>query len=280
MFGGQRNVTSGEREGTGEAALGGDLPVLVADAVTVQFGGLRALSEVSLEATSGEVTGLIGPNGAGKTTFFNVLSGLVAPTSGRVWLGRDELFRLPPWERARRGLGRTYQTPKLMPARSALENVEVGLFATERSNPLADLVRWPGLDSARRRSRAHARDVLARVDGTVAPTAPVATLTLAQRRAVEIARALCSSPRLLLLDEPFGGFHVEERERMAELIQSLCEDGLSMLLIEHDMAMVGRLCTAVYVLNFGQLLAAGTPREVAGNPAVVQAYLGEDSAVA
>jgi branched-chain amino acid transport system ATP-binding protein len=273
-------VTLDGREDAGQAPSGAEPPILVASAVTVQFGGLRALSEVSLEAAGGEVTGLIGPNGAGKTTFFNVLSGLIPPTAGRIRLGGDELFRLPPWERARRGLGRTYQTPKLMPARSALENVEVGLFATERSNPIADLLRWPALDSSRRRSRAHARDVLQRVDETVPPNAPVAGLTLAQRRAVEIARALCSSPRLLLLDEPFGGFHVEERERMAELIQSLRREGLSMLLIEHDMAMVGRLCSAVYVLNFGELLAAGSPREVAEDPAVVQAYLGEDSAVA
>jgi branched-chain amino acid transport system ATP-binding protein len=255
-------------------------PILVSEAVSVQFGGLRALSDISLKAGPGVVTGLIGPNGAGKTTFFNVLSGLVAPSAGRVRLGDDDLFRLSPWDRARRGLGRTYQTPKLMPGRTALENVEVGLFATSRSNPVADLVRVPGLDRARRRSRERAREVLRRVDSAVDPARVAAKLTLAQRRGVEIARALCSAPRLLLLDEPFGGLHVDEREGMAELVLGLRAEGLAMLLIEHDMAMVGRLCSTVYVLNFGELLAAGSPADVANNPAVVQAYLGGEITVA
>lgn len=255
-------------------------PILLAEGVSVQFGGLRALSDVSLATAAGVVTGLIGPNGAGKTTFFNVLSGLVSPSAGRVRLGVDDLFRLSPWERARRGLGRTYQTPKLMPGRTALENVEVGLFAVDRSNPIVDLLRLPGMDSARRRSRERAREVLRRVDPSVDPSRVVAKLSLAQRRGVEIARALCSAPRLLLLDEPFGGLHVDERDGMAALVLGLRAEGLAMLLIEHDMAMVGRLCSKVYVLNFGELLAAGSPAEVANDPAVVQAYLGEEITVA
>ena len=255
-------------------------PVLAAHGVSVQFGGLRALSDVSLTAACGGVTGLIGPNGAGKTTFFNVLSGLVSPSAGRVQLGSDDLFQLSPWERARRGLGRTYQTPKLMPGRTALENVEVGLFATGRSRAIVDLFRLPGLDSARRRSRERAREVLGRVDPLIDPSRVVAKLTLAQRRGVEIARALCSAPRLLLLDEPFGGLHVDERESMAALVLGLRAGGLAMLLIEHDMAMVGRLCSTVYVLNFGQLLSAGSPTDIANDPAVVQAYLGEEITVA
>lgn len=256
-------------------------PILKAEKLTVRFGGLDALCDLDLLVQPGAVTGLIGPNGAGKTTFFNVVSGLVRPTAGHLVFGEDQLLRLPPWERARRGIARTFQTPKLMPSRTALENVEVGNFARSRTSALADLARWPSHNRPRRESEERAREVLRRVDPGVPPEAVVAKLSLAQRRTVEIARALCCGPRLLLLDEPFGGLHVEERERMLDTIRSRWEeDRLSILLIEHDMGMVGRLCSVVYVLNFGRLLAVGTPDEISHDPAVVQAYLGEEAVVA
>lgn len=248
--------------------------LLGVEGISVHFGGLAALSGVTFDVLEGQVTGLIGPNGAGKTTMFNVISGLQQPTEGSLYLDGERIEHLKPWNRAKRGVGRTFQSPKLMMGRTALDNVEVGLFARYPTRVLLDLVRPPFLDRDRAASRQRARDALDRVVPGLPSNAVVGKLSLAQRRGVEIGRALATGASLILLDEPFGGLHVDERAAMAEMIERLVSDGLTVLLIEHDMAMVGRLSTRIHVLNQGRMLTSGTPTEIAEDTDVIAAYLG------
>ncbi|MEW6477597.1 MAG: ABC transporter ATP-binding protein [Actinomycetota bacterium] len=250
------------------------MPVLDVCSVTLAFGGIVALSDVSLTAHPDRIVGIIGPNGAGKSSLFNVLSGLVSPTRGTATLDGADLLGRPPWQRARAGLARTFQTSQLLPAVSALENVAVGFFARQAPRFTRDLLVPPSLNRRRRLALEAAREALRLVDSRIDPESPVASLSLAQQRFVELARALCGEPRLLLLDEPFGGLHTDERHHMAELVAGVAEPGVSVLLIEHDMEMVGRLCDWTYVLDFGHLIAQGPPRSIAEDPVVIRAYLG------
>jgi len=248
---------------------------LVATDVVVRFGGLTALAGLDLVVPPATVAALIGPNGAGKTTFFNVLSGFVRPSSGTVSLNGVDLLRLRPWDRARCGLIRTFQTPQLVPSITALQNVSGGIFARRRTHISADLFRLPSMNRSWRAVLEQAEETLRRVNPTIDPGAVVSSLPLGQRRFVEIARALCSDPAILLLDEPFGGLHDEERSQMATLIEGLASERTPLLLVDHDIEMVGRLATDVFVLNFGELIAHGSHDEVVNNPVVADAYLGD-----
>ena len=232
-------------------------PLLRVDQIMVRFGGVVAVDRVTLTAEAGRVTGLIGPNGAGKTTLFNVVTGVQAPTSGQVVFEGSDVTRLAVHRRARRGLARTFQRLEVFASLSVRDNVRV---ATELST-LVDV--GNRVDSLM--ERVGLVDVADRTAGDL-PTG--------QARLVEIARALATEPRLLLLDEPASGLDEAETRRLGELLRSLAEDGLGVLVVEHDMDLVMKVCDMIHVLDLGQLIATGTPGEVQKDRRVLEAYLG------
>jgi branched-chain amino acid transport system ATP-binding protein len=238
------------------------MTLLSAEHIVVQFGGLRALSDADVSVEPGTVTGLIGPNGAGKTTLFNVITGLQPPTLGRVLLEGADITGKSPYKRARLGIARTFQKLEAFNSLSALNNV---LVAAETRR------RW---DKSGFDPRKEAMGLLDRVGIADVANFMVGTLSTGTARLVELARALATNPRVLLLDEPSSGLNEEETEEMAGLLRTLVADGLGVLLVEHDMAFVMSTCEFIHVLDFGQIIATGTPSEVQANPAVQAAYLG------
>ena len=230
------------------------MPLLAVDRVTRRFGGVVALDDVSLEVAEGEIVGLIGPNGAGKTTVFNLVTRLYRPESGELAFAGESLLRTPPHRIVRRGIARTFQNVELFGSMSVLEHVLVGRHA-RRGRPVREILDYVGLaELADRRA---------------------ASLPFGTQKRVELARALASGPRLLLLDEPAGGLNHEEVGRLADLIRRLRGDfELTILLVEHHMGLVMGLADRVHVLDFGRRIASGTPGEVRSDRAVIEAYLG------
>ena len=246
--------------------------------VSVRFGGLQALDDVSLQVARCAIGGLIGPNGAGKTTLFNCVTGVLSPSAGRVALFGDDVTGWPVHRRARAGVGRTFQRLELFASLSVLDNLVVAAESHLASGNLAtDLLALPATVEARFEAEERALAVLDMVGlGEHAATA-AGDLPLGLSRLVELGRALCTEPRLLLLDEPSSGLRLAESRRLASLLRSLRDDqGLSLLVVEHDMSFVLGLCDDVSVLDFGRLIAAGTPDEVRADPNVQAAYLGEE----
>ncbi|HEY2167794.1 MAG TPA: ABC transporter ATP-binding protein [Jatrophihabitantaceae bacterium] len=246
--------------------------------MSVRFGGLVAVDDVSFDVPAGSVVGVIGPNGAGKTTLFNVICGFVRPTSGSIsWDGRPLPHR--PERLARVGIARTLQAVGLFDQLTACENVMVGASTRRRSGFASALFGLPRSDADERRLRADAMTWLSRLDiADVADRRP-GTLPFPVQKRVALARALVSSPRLLLLDEPAGGLGAEDIEPLVELIRSLptsSESPCSVLLVEHHMDLVMRVCDQVLVLDFGRRVAIGSPAQVQANPEVAAAYLGVD----
>ncbi|HEY8526153.1 MAG TPA: ABC transporter ATP-binding protein [Acidimicrobiales bacterium] len=234
------------------------MSLLEVDHVTVKFGGHLALNDVSLAVEPGTITGLIGPNGAGKTTLFNVVTGLLAPQRGEVRLDGRPLTKLPPYRRARLGLARTFQRLELFGLLTVRENVE--LAASRRTRRGGD-----GLS---------VDEILSLVGLTDVADDRADELPTGRARLVELARALATDPRLLLLDEPASGQDDRETDAFREVLLQVAAQGVGILLVEHDVALVMRTCERVHVLDFGSLLAAGTPAEIQGNQAVRDAYLG------
>jgi branched-chain amino acid transport system ATP-binding protein len=228
--------------------------------VTVRFGGHVALDGVSLSARPGEVTGLIGPNGAGKTTLFNVVTGLQAPERGRVRLDGEDVTGRAPYRRARRGLARTFQRLELFGLLTVRENVELAAAAGGRSRQV--------------HGRRDAADALALVGLSELGEVRADELPTGKARLVELARALATGPRVLLLDEPASGQDDAETEAFREVLLSVAARGIAVVLVEHDVQLVMRTCAQVHVLDFGRILAAGTPAEVQADEAVIDAYLG------
>jgi ABC-type branched-subunit amino acid transport system ATPase component len=242
--------------------------------VTRTFGGVKALDGVSLTVTQGEVHGLIGPNGAGKTTLINVLSGIIAPSSGEVYYDDKPVQAMPAHRLAALGIARTFQNIRLFPAMTCLENVMAGQHLVAPRPYFPRLFCLPSAGRKEKEYHRQAMDCLARVGLDARAHFPAKALSYGERRRLEIARALASRPRLLLLDEPVAGMRKQGVDQIGGLIDSLAKEGMTVLLIEHNMSFVMGLCSKITVLNFGRTLITGDPDDVSRHPEVVEAYLG------
>ena len=232
--------------------------------VDVRFGGVHAVQEVRLEAEAARVTGLIGPNGAGKTTLFNVITGLQEPTAGRVKFDGRDITDVRPHKRARLGMARTFQRLEVFGSLTARENVLVAAeirksWSSDGSNP-----------------RAVTEEILDRVGIREVADDRVDSMPTGMARLVELGRALATNPRLVLLDEPGSGLDQQESDALGRLLIDLADDGLAVLLVEHDVELVMHVCHLVYVLDFGRIIALGTPAQVQADPRVQAAYLGSE----
>jgi branched-chain amino acid transport system permease protein len=246
--------------------------LLALNAVSRNFEGLAAVRDVSFTVNAGEIVALIGPNGAGKTTLFNLITGLLPPSSGDIRLLGSISERLPPRQIAARGIARTFQHVKLLPSRTVLENIALGAHLLGRSGLCRAMFRLDRAEESHLLAEARARASL--LDLAHVIDTPAGDLPLGQQRVVEIARALCLRPRLLLLDEPASGLRLPERQRLATLLLRLRDEGIGVLLVEHDMDFVMRLADRVVVMDFGQKIAEGPPDQVQSDPVVQEAYLG------
>ncbi len=244
--------------------------------VSRHFGGLHALSGVSMVIPQGKIVGLIGPNGAGKTTLINNISGLDHPTGGRITFAGQDITRAKPHVITRCGIARTYQNIRLFGEMTALENLLISQHARGAANLLEALVFARRYRHEERRLRENARALLDRFNLGHAADLKAGTLPYGDQRRLEMARALGTQPRLLLLDEPTAGMNPVETHELGEQIIRLRTDGLTALVIEHDMALIQQVCDEIYVLNFGQIIAHGTHEQIKHDPAVIEAYLGED----
>ncbi|MGI8947157.1 MAG: ATP-binding cassette domain-containing protein [Ornithinimicrobium sp.] len=249
-------------------------PVITLRGVDKDYGGVHAVREVDLAVTGSEIVGLIGPNGAGKTTLVNMISGLVPATSGTIEVlgvqpGQTSVHRV-----AAAGVSRTFQHSKLFPRLSALDNALVGAHLVSRPTFIRRLLWLPSARRDEQQSLQHAARCLDRVGLAEKSAVTASALSYGDQRRLEIARALAADPSLLILDEPAAGMNHVEAQALSTLIASLADDGLTVLLIEHNVGMVMQTCSRIVVLNFGEVIAAGTPEEIADDPAVVEAYLG------
>ena len=256
-------------------------PLLKVENVSLRFGGVKALSDVSFDLFQGEILGLIGPNGAGKTTMFNCITGVLPGYKGHIrYEGRD-LRHLKPHERARLKIARTFQNLELFDELSALDNLLVPLDAFSPRGVIGDLLRLPTTVLEERQAEEEARSILHFLAlGDYADT-PAGDLPVGLRRRLEVGRALCLEPRLLLLDEPAAGLDARETAELARLLATVrARFKLTVLVVDHDMALIMRICNRIYVLDGGKIIAAGQPEQIRDDPEVVRAYLGEAAAAA
>ncbi|MEO3922333.1 ABC transporter ATP-binding protein [Micromonosporaceae bacterium B7E4] len=242
------------------------------------FGGVLALHDVDLDVPAGQLRGVIGPNGAGKSTLFHLVGGQLAADRGTVHLDGRRIDRLPPHRRAELGIGIVFQNARIFTRMTVRENVMVGAHASTRAGFLSAALRLPAHHRAEREIAARAAEALTRVGLADWADRPAESLPLGQQRALQVARALCGRPRLLLLDEPASGLRAAEREELVGLVEELKGRGLTILLVEHDVGLVARLADRITVLDLGQVIAEGTAEQVRADDAVVTAYLGTELA--
>lgn len=244
--------------------------------ITQIFGGVTALKDVSFTIQPDEITGVIGPNGAGKTTLFNIVTGIYQQTSGRVIFEGRDISGTPAERLAGLGMVRTFQNIELFGQMSVLENVMVGLHSRTRSGLFACSFKMPWAVAEERRIREEAHEWLRFVGIDELAAVEAGNLPFGKGRLLEIARAMACKPRMILMDEPAAGLNSHETVGLAALIRKIREMGVTVVLVEHDMELVMDICDRIVVLNLGQKLAEGTPREIQDNPEVIAAYLGDD----
>jgi branched-chain amino acid transport system ATP-binding protein len=264
--------------GIGEPIAAGPTarPLLEVSRLTVRFGGIVALDGVSFSVGDGQIVGLIGPNGAGKTTLFNCLSRLYRPTAGDIRFDGASLLELPAHRIAAGGIGRTFQNLALFRSMSVLENVIVGAHATGQSGFVGNAFQLPGVRREERRLRARALEMLAFVKLEEFAHRPITSLPFGTQKRAELARALASSPRLLLLDEPASGLNHEEVAEVGRLLRAIRDQlKITVLLVEHNMNFVMGVSDKVVALDFGRVIAEGAPAEVRADEALIRAYLGQ-----
>jgi branched-chain amino acid transport system ATP-binding protein len=242
----------------------------------ISFGGLRAVDSFSIEIEKGELYGLIGPNGAGKTTIYNLLTGVYKPDAGQILLGGVNITGLSTIEINKAGIARTFQNIRLFKALSVLDNVKVGLHNNYKYSTASGILRLPGFFRTEKKMNEQAYDILKVFGLDKEANLLSANLPYGKQRKLEIARALATNPKLLLLDEPAAGMNPTETKELMETITLIREKyNVTILLIEHDMKLVAGICEKIFVLNFGMELANGLPQDVLNNPEVIKAYLGE-----
>lgn len=254
-----------------------DRPILEAKGLTRRFGGLVAVNNVSFEVHQGEIFGLIGPNGAGKTTLFNLVTGLIQPSSGQLLYQGEAILKRKPHQIAQKGIARTFQNIRLFSDLSALENVMIAQHTHTKSGVLTGVLGLPPAPREEQKTRSKAFELLELVGLTDRAEEKACNFPYGDQRRLEIARALALEPALLLLDEPAAGMNLNEKQQLSQFIREMrTQFKLTILLIEHHVPLVMGLCDRIGVLNFGQLIALGNPATVKNDPAVIEAYLGAE----
>lgn len=259
-------------------------PILTASDISIVFGGLRAVSDLNMELTKGELVGLIGPNGAGKTTVFNMLSGVYTPTSGQITYTDKKnrihiVNKMSPAQLNKIGIARTFQNIRLFGNLTVADNVRIAMHAQRKANPFHILFRTPKFRKDEEMMTNQVRSLLKLFGLSEKESELAKNLPYGEQRKLEICRALASQPQILLLDEPAAGMNPQETKELMELISFIRKEfHLTILLIEHDMKLVMGICERIFVLNYGRLLASGKPEEIQQNPEVIKAYLGAEAA--
>ena len=251
-------------------------PILDVSHMSIAFGGLRALEDVSVQVNENEFVGLIGPNGAGKTTFFNSITGYIRPSEGKILFNGENLVRKPPSKIANYGISRTFQNIRLFPKMTVLDNVSIPMHSTPEYSVWAAMLGLPSVKRVQIDTEKRALEFLSIMGLVEHKDRQAGTLPYGLQRRLEIARALAASPKLLLLDEPAAGMNNDECNELIELLRGIYKTfNLTVVMIEHHIDIVMKLCSRIYVLNLGKVLAEGTPKQIQTDPQVIKAYLGE-----
>lgn len=243
--------------------------------LTKRFGGLEAVADLTIAFDRGHITGLIGPNGAGKTTVVNMITGIITPTDGEIWLGERSLARIRPYEAARLGIARTFQNVRLLMEASVLDNVVIGFHRHQKSSLLANSIGLQPVWHERRDFRARAYALIERFGMTELAHRPAGALSYGHRRLVEVMRALALAPIFLLLDEPCAGLNDVESRNLGTIIRELAKERIGIVLVEHNMRFVMEFCDHIFVVDSGRLIAQGQPDVVRKDANVIRAYLGD-----
>jgi ABC-type branched-subunit amino acid transport system ATPase component len=248
--------------------------LLQIEVLSKRFGGLAAIDNISMSINAGEVRGVIGPNGAGKTTLLNLIGGALTPSAGTIKYDSSDISKLPTHRRAALGIGRTFQNLKLFESMSVLRNVMVGSHLRGNAGIFGAILRFPSAAEEGRRLQDEAYAVLEAIGLSAQAEVKASSLSYGQKRLLEIARAMASKPRLLLLDEPAAGLNPTEAQALTQLIKRIGASGVTIILVEHHMDVIMAACPHISVLNYGKLLAEGSPTEIQTNEQVIEAYLG------
>lgn len=257
------------------------MELLNIDNITMKFGGLTAVKNFKLKINPGELIGLIGPNGAGKTTVFNMITGIYTPTMNKIFFQEKDITGMKPDKIAREGIARTFQNMRLMDNLSVIDNVMIGFHLHLKSNLASAIFKFPGYLQEEKSIYNHSMELLQKVELEKFKLEKAGSLPYGQQRKLEIARALATEPKLLLLDEPAAGMNPYETSRLMKFIQKIQHDfNLTIFLIEHDMKVIMGICKRILVMDYGITIAEGNPKEIQSNPDVIKAYLGVDATYA